>query len=100
MPRILFTLLKSPFEKNEIHNMEIIAGSNEKCVILFEDAVYYATVKEIRENLLSKNYIIYAIKDELKARGYDAFSEEGVEKIDYEMAIELIMESYDKVVSM
>jgi tRNA 2-thiouridine synthesizing protein B len=100
MAKVLFTLLKSPFEKDETHTMDTIAGSNEKGILLFEDAVYYATIKKIREKLLLKNYSIFAIKEELEARGYSEFTDKGVELIDYEVAIDIIMEKYDKVVSL
>lgn len=97
---LLFTLLKSPFEKNEIVTMDSIAGDNEKGVILFEDAVYYATSEQIRKELLSKNYSVFAIKEELEARGYSEFTAEGVEMIDYDAAVDIIMERFDKVVSL
>lgn len=100
MPRVLFTLLKSPFEKDEIHTMDTLGGNNEKGVLLFEDAVYYATNEQIRKDLLSKNYSIFAIKDELDARGYEEFSAKGIEVIDYDKAIDIIMEKFDKVVSL
>lgn len=100
MPRVLFTLLKSPFEKDEIHTMDTLGGNNEKAVLLFEDAVYYATNEQIRKDLLSKNYSIFAIKDELDARGYEELSAQGIEVIDYDKAIDIIMEKFDKVVSL
>ena len=100
MAKVLFTLLKSPFEKDETHTMDTIAGSNEKSILLFEDAIYYAIIKKIREELLLKNYSIYAIKEELEARGYSDFTDKGVELIDYDVAIDIIMEKYDKLVSL
>ena len=99
MPKVLFTLVRSPFEKDEIHTMDTIAASNDKGVLLFEDAVYYATVEQKREELLSKNYSIYAIKEELDARGHSEFSAEGIELIGYDEAVDIIMERYDNVVS-
>jgi tRNA 2-thiouridine synthesizing protein B len=100
LKRILFTLLKSPFERNEIENMDIISRDNERCVLLFQDAIYYATTDAIREQLLQKNYTIYALEDELEARGFESFSKSGVRIIDYEGAIDLVMENNDKVVSL
>jgi sulfur relay protein TusB/DsrH len=99
MPKVLFTLVRSPFEMDEIHTMDTIAQENERGVLLFEDAVYYAAVKDKREELISKDYSIYAIKEELDARGYDQFSAEGVELIGYDEAVDIIMERYEKVVS-
>lgn len=100
MAKVLFTLLRSPFEKDEIHSMDTIAGNNEKGILLLEDAVYYATIEQIRNELLLKNYSIFAIKEELEARGYSELTFEGVELIDYKAAIDIIMEKYDKVISL
>ena len=100
MPKVLFTLLKSPFEKDEIQTMEVMAKDNEKGVILFEDAVYYAFFESTRNELLSRNFSIFAIKEELEARGFEGFAAEGVEVIGYDAAVEIIMERYDKVVSL
>ena len=99
MPKVLFTLVRSPFEKDETHTMDTVAANNEKGVLLFEDAIYYATVERKRKELLSKNYSIYAIKEELDARGHGEFSAEGVELIGYDEAVDIIMERYDKAVS-
>ena len=66
MSKVLFTLLKSPFEKNEIRTMEIMGGENEKGVLLFEDAVYYASFEPTRQELLSRNFSIFAMKEELE----------------------------------
>lgn len=100
MPQVLFTLLKSPLEKNDIPTMDVIANEKEKGILLFQDAVYYATLNRIRGELLSKNYSIYAIKEELEARGYQDFKTEGVEIIDYERAVDILMETYESVISL
>lgn len=100
MSSVLFTLLTSPFEKNETLIMEAIAKDNKRGILLFQDAVYYALNEGIREELLSKRFSIFAIKEELEARGFSGFSAEGVEIIDYDTAVDIIMEKYDKVVSL
>jgi sulfur relay protein TusB/DsrH len=100
MTNVLFTLLKSPFDSNELHTMELIAKDNDKGILLFQDAVYYATTKRFREELLSKKFSIYALQDELTARGFGAQSVEGIEIVDYDRAVDLIMEEYDRVVSL
>jgi tRNA 2-thiouridine synthesizing protein B len=100
MQKILFTLLRSPFEKSELELMESIAGDCEKGVMLFEDAVYYATTEQFLDELLVKKYSIYAIEEELEARGLKVPQTEGIHLIDYNTAVEMIMEKYDKVVSL
>lgn len=100
MPTMLFTLIKSPFEKNEIRTMTAIAQDQKSGVMLFEDAVYYATNENTRTELLSKHFSIFVIEEELEARGHEKFAAKGVEMIDYDTAVEIIMERYDKVVSL
>jgi sulfur relay protein TusB/DsrH len=100
MANVLFTIIKSPFESNEFQIMEILAKDNDKGVLLFQDAVYYATMERFREELLTHGYAVYALKDELAARGFDKAPIEGVQTIDYDRAVELIMEEYDRVISL
>ena len=100
MVKVLFPLLKSPFEKLEFDVMRAVAKDNEAGVLLFQDAVYYATTDHMRNSLLEKCYRIHALGDELAARGFGAFSAKGVEIIDYDRAVELIMEEYDSVISL
>jgi len=100
MTNVLFTLLKSPFEINELRTMEVLAKENNRGVLLFQDAVYYVTMERFRTELLSNKYAIFALRDELAARGFDNTSIEGVEIIDYDRAVDLIMEEYDRVVSL
>lgn len=100
MQNVLFTLLRSPFERNELQFLEEIARDCSKGVLLFEDAVYYATAEQFRDELLSKNYSIYAIEEELEARGQEIPKTEGIHIIDYDTAVEIIMEKYDKVISL
>ena len=100
MTNVLFALLKSPFESNELHMMEVLAKGNNKGVLLFQDAVYYATMERFRQELISNKYSIFALRDELSARGFDKASLEGVKIIDYDRAVDLIMEEYDRVVSL
>ena len=100
MATLLFTLVKSPFEKNEMHTMTAIARDQKRGVMLFEDAVYYATNESTRKDLLSKQFSIFAIEEELKARGFEQFAAKGLEVIDYDTAVDIIMEQYDKVVSL
>ncbi len=100
MPKVLFTLLKSPYETNELRFMERVAEGNEKGVMLFEDAIYYATIEQFRNELLNQNFLIYVIGEELEARGQGKPHAEGVEIIDYDTAVDILMEKYDKVVSL
>jgi len=93
----LFILLKSPFECNAIELMERLRDGDDG-VLLAEDAIYYATVSKVRDELLKKGYKIYAMQDDAIARGFDNI--EDVELIDYETAVDLIMEKYSKVISL
>nr|WP_236953696.1 DsrH/TusB family sulfur relay protein [Methanocaldococcus bathoardescens] len=53
---------------------------------------------KVRDELLKKGYKIYAMQDDAIARGFDNI--EDVELIDYETAVDLIMEKYSKVISL
>jgi len=95
---VLFTLSKSPAESNKIPEMERLVGDRWGGVILFQDAVLYAHEERHRKQLMDSGFAIYAMRDELEARGLP--EPEGAKAIGYEDAVELIMEGYDQVVSL
>jgi tRNA 2-thiouridine synthesizing protein B len=94
---VLFILLKSPFECNAIEIMEKLKDGNDG-VLLAEDGVFYTTVSKIKNELLERDYKIYAMQDDTLARGFEDIT--GVELIDYETAVDLIMEKYSQVITL
>lgn len=99
MKSLMYIVLKSPFVSDVQETIETLSGESEKAVLLFEDGIYYATHSEKRKKLIESNIKIFAISDDLQARGYADFSDPGVEVMDYGAAIELIMEKYDSVIT-
>lgn len=99
MKSLLYIVLKSPFICNVVENINMFSGDAEKGVILIEDGIYHAGHNKKRKELIDNNIKIYAIKDDLAARGYPDFSENGVNVVDYEGAVELMMEKYDSVIT-
>ncbi len=99
MKSLLFIVLKSPFISDAVENINMFSGDAEKGVILFEDGVYFAATNIKRKEMIDINIKIYAIKDDLAARGYPEFSEEGVVVVDYDGAVDLMMEKYDSVIT-
>ncbi len=97
MGKILFIDIKSPAEKDPIELMDLMAPEAEKGILLFEDGVLLTQLPGWKDRLTAKGVKIYAIEDDLKARGFAAG--EGFEVVDYPRAAELIMEDYDKVVN-
>lgn len=99
MKKLLFIALKSPFICNAAETINTLSRDANKAVLLFEDGVYHAVHSEKRKKLLDSNIKIYAIKDDLSARGYSNFQEEGVEIVDHGTTVDLIMEKYDSVIT-
>jgi sulfur relay protein TusB/DsrH len=99
MKNLLFVVLKSPFIAEAVGCINKLSGNANKAVLLFEDGIYHAVHTEKRKRLLDNNIKIFAIKDDLSARGYNDFQKEGVEVVDYGGAVDLIMEKYESVIT-
>ena len=99
MKSLLFIVLKSPFISKPVEHIKMLSGDAEKAVLLFEDGVYNAVHSEKRKKMNDNDIKIFAIKDDLAARGYPDFSNEGVDVVDYDSAVDLIMEKYDSVIT-
>ena len=94
MTSTLFIALTSPFEKNSIPGMSVLSRSGKNGVLLFEDGIYYATHPAFLSALKEQGLSIYAHTDSCRARGFHKLPE-GVESVDFDRAIDLIMEEYD-----
>lgn len=95
MKSILFVVIKSPFISNAAEGCKLLSLNGENAVLLTEDGVYNAVHDEKRKELLECGFKLYAIEDNLAARGFVDFKAEGVEVIDCSRAIDLIMEEFD-----
>jgi len=99
MKTIAFVLLKSPYENDPTGLIRTLAKDAKRSVILMEDGVYWAAIDEKRKHLLESGIKIHAALDDLKARGFDEPAE-GVDAMDYERIVEVMMEEYDQVITL
>ena len=99
MKSIAFVILKSPYEVDSTGLIKTLAKYEKRSVILLEDGVYWAVVEEKLKNLLDTCAKIYAASDDLKARGFDEFSD-SVNAVDYERIVEVLMEECDQIITL
>ncbi len=99
MRSYLFFLLKSPFEDDALSSIKTLAGDAEKAVLLSEDGIYHAVHSEKRTALIDQEIKIFAVEDNLAARGYEDFQHDDVEIIHCDRAVNLIMEEYDTTIT-
>lgn len=100
MKSTLFVMLKGPHESCDLDLIGRIGGEDRKAVILFEDAVYFSAIGSKGIDLLERVDEAFVIADDLKARGVADRSIEGFQQIDYQRAVDLIMEDYDQTVTL
>ncbi|WP_019176412.1 sulfurtransferase complex subunit TusB [Methanomassiliicoccus luminyensis] len=96
----LFILLKSPTEYPDLDNLTALGGEDKIGVLLFEDAVLFAVFEGKRAELQNAADIIYVMRDDLEARGFAGIAGEGFEEIDYPRAVDLIMDEYDRTITL
>jgi sulfur relay protein TusB/DsrH len=92
-------MIKSPHENANIDLVEQLGKGVKKAAILFEDAVYYAVDKGQRERLSELVDEIYVMTDDLAARGFQGRAEGKFKEITYEEAVDVIMERYDRTIT-
>ncbi|MGD0818182.1 MAG: sulfurtransferase complex subunit TusB [Methanomassiliicoccales archaeon] len=101
MPSILFLLFKSPHEfGTSLEMIDKIAGDRKRAAILFEDAVYYAVDHQQGRRLLESAMEVFVMSDDLKARGFGGKVMTGFKEIEYPEAVDLIMERFDKTITL
>ena len=77
--------------------MTVLEAAAAGGALLMQDAVYFATTVHGRR-LLDNGVEVYALRDDLDARGVLGRVHEGVKVVDYGDAIDLIMDSFGVVV--
>jgi len=93
----LYFVLKSPGEDDPFELIDALGGGAGNGVLLVEDGVYHAALDKYRNRMLDAGLKVYAMGEDLKAKGFGA--PEGVEVVDYPRAMDLIMEEYGQVVN-
>jgi len=97
MTSILYLMLKSPHEYSDLGIMGLIAGDAPSSVVLLNDAVLFACNRESVERLRPWVDEVYAMKDDLEARGLPVM--EDVNIIEYADLVDLIMDGFDQTVT-
>jgi len=95
---VLFLANRAPSESNLENKIRIFRDGND-ALIMFEDATLACIDKSLVNKLLNMNVKLYALSADLEARGIKDEKCEEVQLIDYGIAIELIMERYEKNIS-
>jgi len=97
---MLHTVNKSPFEKESMKSCLRLSAEGSS-ILLIEDGIYAAMVDttisdSVKEALKSKK--IYALKEDVNARGVQNKLMDGIEQIDYAGFVNLVTQ-HDKVQS-
>lgn len=99
MTSLLFVMLKSPHENVNLELVDELGKGSRKAALLFEDAVYYAVDKKQGKHLSDHVDEIYVMADDLAARGFKGKATGKFKEIDYPEAVEVIMEKYDRTIT-
>ena len=97
---MLHTVNKSPFEKESMKSCLRLSAEGSS-ILLIEDGIYAAMVDttisdSVKEAMKSKK--IYALKEDVNARGVQNKLMDGIEQIDYAGFVDLVTQ-HDKVQS-
>jgi len=91
---MLHTVNKSPTERNSLESC-LRHLNNGSALLLIEDGIYGAvkgsTAAKLVERALA-NYPIYALQPDIEARGMKGRVIEGIQLIDYEGFVDLVVE--------
>ena len=91
---MLHTVNKSPFEHNAL-NACLARAAKGSAILLFEDAVYAATEGTRVENLMvkaSKDFQVFVLGPDLKARGYEKYQViKGIAIVDYSDFVDIVV---------
>jgi sulfur relay protein TusB/DsrH len=97
---ILFVLLKAPHEYHSLDAMAALGGDDKIGALLLEDATLYAVFKDKKDEIVDAADEIFVMGEDLQARGFRLRPEDGFQEIDYPRAVDLIMEDYDKTITL
>ena len=93
---MLFIL--NSLDPSKLEEVSILSGSEDKSILLYGDAVYYATSAMIGKLSSLELEEMFASQESLAARNISP--DQSVEAIDYEKMAEMIVEDHDRVVAL
>ena len=95
--KALMMLNQSPAECDLTRQLAVVSGASEAGAVLMMDGVYFAATDD-GKRLLDAGLNVYALRQSVEARGLTGRTLDGVEVVDYDRVVDLIMEEYDIVV--
>ena len=95
--KVLMMLNQSPAECDLTRQLELARGASEVGTVLMMDGVYF-TATEGGKRLMDAGVHVYALRQSVEARGLTGRTLDGIELVDYDRIVDLIMEEYDIVV--
>ena len=95
--KALMMINQSPAKCDLTRHLEVARGASEVGAVLMMDAVYFAAT-EGGKRLLDAGVNVYALRQSVEARGLTGRTLDGIELVDYDRVVDLIMEEYDVVV--
>lgn len=95
--KALMMLTQSPAECDLTRQLAAVSAAKEAGAVLMMDAVYFAATDD-GKRLLDAGLNVYALRQSVEARGLTGRTLDGVEVVDYDQVVDLIMEEYDIVV--
>jgi tRNA 2-thiouridine synthesizing protein B len=95
--KALMMLNQSPAECDLGRQMQVLSKAKEAGAVLMMDAVYFAATRD-GQRLLDAGLAVYALRQSVEARGLTGRTLDGIEVVDYDRVVDLIMEEYDIVV--
>lgn len=99
MASTLFIMLKPPYEYHDLDMIKTMR-SEKTAALLFEDATLFSVCERRRKDLLDVVDEVFVIDDDLEARGFKGKAGKGTQVVDYPRAVDLIMDDYDKTITM
>ena len=100
MRKRLYLVLHSPFECDCPEHIERFSGNADAGVLLIQDGIYYAVNHERRMALQKRNLKVYALDICMEARCFGDTRPHGVEIVNSQRAVDLVMDEYDGVIRM
>jgi tRNA 2-thiouridine synthesizing protein B len=95
--KVLLMLNQSPAECDLTRQLAALSTASGAGAVLMMDAVYFAAT-EGGQRLMDAGLNVYALRQSVEARGLTGRTLDGVEVVDYDRVVDLIMEEYDIVV--
>jgi len=99
VPKTAFLVLKSPQELDPTHMVKRFADGRDACLILVEDGVYHALIKQPAERISAVASEILVSAEDLEARGFSKSDLKVGKPAGYADIVDCIMERTERTVT-